>query len=71
MGIFLVERTNSGEKGRLVESKTRVGAVAHVAKDTLTASLISTKQALMLGAQGVELEVAGAEEPTAQLSLAG
>lgn len=44
---------------RLVESKTKAGAVNHVASSTISAEVATTQDILDLGKAGVTLETAG------------
>lgn len=61
MAVYLVGREGAGpeEKPRIVEARTAMSAIVHVAKKTLGAQVISTKQAMQYAAQGVELETPG------------
>lgn len=59
-------RTKTGPDSyteRIVEAKTRAQAVAHVAADTIQASICETADAVRLGAAGVKVEKAGELAP--------
>lgn len=47
---------------RVVEARNKAGAVAHVAKDTITAEAIDTAEAMDLAAKGMKLERANGGE---------
>lgn len=64
MAVYLITREGAaeGEKPRIVEARTKVSAIAHVAKTSFAAETISTKAAMAWAKEGVELEEAGADE---------
>lgn len=63
MAVYLVGREGATEeeKPRIVEARTAASAIAHVAKKTFAAQVISTKVAMTYAAQGIELETAGGD----------
>jgi hypothetical protein len=56
-----IYRVDGQDGPRLVEAATVTGAVAHVAKKTITARLATQHDLFDAGKLGVEIEVAGAE----------
>lgn len=59
MATYLVTVNQTGAEPvftRLVESKTKAAAVAHVARDLIHAEVADTHTLLDLGAKGVKLE---------------
>ena len=63
MAVYLVGREGAGpdEKPRIVEARTAKSAIAHVARNSFGAQVISTKQAMEYAKQGVELESASGD----------
>lgn len=61
MGTYLVKRVGApdDEKPRVVEAGQKATALNFVAKSSFTADLITTREAMALGRDGVELETAG------------
>ena len=61
MTVYLVGREGAGpdEQPKIVEARTATSAIIHVAKKTLGAQVITTKEAMSYAAKGVELETAG------------
>lgn len=64
MACYLITREGAveGEKPRIVEARTKVAAIAHVARSSFAAETISTKAAMTWAKEGVELEEAGADD---------
>lgn len=60
MAIYLV--TQDGGTPRMVEARTRVSAISHVARDTFNASALSMKEAIEWTKKGLDLEEAKATE---------
>lgn len=66
MATYLVTQTFAAKpepqkRERLVEAKTRAAAVAHVARDTITAEPCEIADAMRLAQAGVKVEQAGGE----------
>jgi hypothetical protein len=63
IAVYLVTREDAaeGEKPRLVEARTKVAAIAHVARTSFAAETVSTKAAMAWAKEGVELEEASPE----------
>lgn len=63
MAVYLVTREGAaeGEKPRMVEARTKAQAIAHVARSSFGAEVLSTKAAVGWTKEGVEIEEAGAE----------
>lgn len=69
MATYIVTREGApeDEKPRMVEARNQAAAIAHVARSSYAAMPISTKTAVELSKQGVELEDPKAvEEVTAE-----
>ncbi len=64
MAVYLVTRENAeeGEKPRMVEARTKVAAIAHVARTSFGAEPISTKAAVGWSKEGVDIEEASATD---------
>jgi len=63
MTAYIVTREGAveGEKPRLVEARTRVAAIGHVARTSFGAEPVSMKEAMQWAKEGVEMETAGEE----------
>lgn len=60
MAVYLV--TGPGDTQRLVDARLQSQAINHVAKDILKVKVVTTKEAMALAKDGVELEEAGAAD---------
>lgn len=63
MAIYAVTRANApkDEKPRMVEARMGSQAISHVVGTMFSAKAVTTKDAIALSKEGVELETAGEE----------
>lgn len=66
-----IYRVDGPDRVRLVEAATVNGAVAHVAKSIIKASLATQQDLYEAGKAGVEVEVVGQDQSQGSLPLGG